>query len=323
MASGASPPLPTVLVLRWLTPTFDAVLSARFNLLKSYESPLSHDAFLASPAAASASAAIVSGGGAVDAALLDLLPSLRCVVTTSAGVNHIDFAECTRRGVAVANAGTVYSVDVADYAVGLLLDVLRRVSESERFLRGGLWPIKGEYPLGYKLGGKRVGIVGLGSIGSEIAKRLEAFCCIISYLSRRPKPNVSYKYFSNICDLAAECDILVVSCALNSETRHIINKDVMQSLGRDGVIINVGRGALIDEEELVHHLMQGELGGAGLDVFENEPSVPKELFSMDNVVLSPHLAVHTPESFSGLLQLIIENLEAFFSNKPLITQVFE
>lgn len=172
-----------------------------------------------------------------------------------------------------------------------------------------------------QLGGKRVGIVGLGSIGSLIAKRLEAFGCVISYNSRKEKPSVSYKFFPTVYDLATECDVLILSCAFTNETRHIVNKDVMHALGKDGVIINISRGGVIDEEELVKCLMQGEIKGAGLDVFENEPSVPKELFTMDNVVLSPHRAVFTTDSSSDLLELIIANLEAFFSNKPLISPV--
>ncbi|XP_008783586.3 glyoxylate/hydroxypyruvate reductase HPR3-like [Phoenix dactylifera] len=313
-------PRPPVLLLRRVAPAYDAAVSEKFHLLRPWESPLPRDQFLAAHAG-SVRALLISGLVTLDAATLDALPRLGCVVTTSAGVNHIDLAACARRGIAVANAGTVFSPDAADYAVGLLIDVLRRVSASDRYVRRGLWPVKGDYPLGFKLGSKRVGIVGLGSIGSQTAKRLEAFGCTILYYSRKNKPSVPYKYLPNVCDLAAESDVLVVSCALTSETHHIINKDVMAALGKEGIIINVGRGPLVDEDELVRRLMQGELGGAGLDVFENEPAVPKELFLMDNVVLSPHRAVFTSESFADLGQLLAANLEAFFSNRPLLTPV--
>uniref|UniRef100_A0A453AAY2 D-isomer specific 2-hydroxyacid dehydrogenase NAD-binding domain-containing protein n=1 Tax=Aegilops tauschii subsp. strangulata TaxID=200361 RepID=A0A453AAY2_AEGTS len=246
---------------------------------------------------------------------------LRCVLTTGAGIDHIDLAECARRGVAVANSGEVFSTDVADYAVGLLLDVLRRVSAAERYVRRGSWPVQGDYPLGSKLGGKRVGIIGLGNIGSRIAKRLEAFGCIIHYNSRKPKDSVSYKYFPNVHELAAESDVLVVACALNKATRHIVNKDVLEALGKDGVVVNIGRGANIDEAELVIALREGKIAGAGLDVFEHEPKVPAELFSMENVVLSRHVAVLTEESRSDLRAHTIGNLEAFFSGQPLLTPV--
>lgn len=177
--------------------------------------------------------------------------------------------------------------------------------------------------MGSKLGGKRVGIVGLGSIGLEVAKRLEAFGCIILYNSRRKKANISYPFYSNVCELAANSNALIICCALTDETRHMINKEVMKALGKEGVIINIGRGAIIDEKELVQCLVQGEIGGAGLDVFENEPDVPKELFTLDNVVLSPHVAVFTQESFSDLYDLMVGNLEAFFSNKTLLSPVLD
>ena len=172
-----------------------------------------------------------------------------------------------------------------------------------------------------QLGGKRVGIVGLGNIGSEIAKRLVAFGCRIAYNSRSKKSSVSFPYYANICNLAANSDILIICCALTKETHHLIDKDVMTALGKEGVIINVGRGALVNEKELVQCLVQGQIRGAGLDVFENEPDVPKELFELENVVLSPHKAIATLESLTSLQELIVGNLEAFFSNKPLLSPI--
>ncbi|CAL5036086.1 unnamed protein product [Urochloa decumbens] len=266
-------------------------------------------------------AAVIVGGRSVrvDASFLDATPSIAFVFSTGAGVDHIDLRECARRGVAVANSGTVYSADVADHAVGMLIDVLRRISAAERFVRSGLWPAHGEYPLGTKVRGKRVGIIGLGNIGSLIAKRLEAFGCVIYYNSRKQNDSVSYKYFSSVHDLAAESDVLVVACALNKDTRHIVNKDVLEALGKDGIIINIGRGANVDEKELIRALKQGRIAGAGLDVFENEPKVPAELFSMDNVVMTNHVAVFTSESRAEVRDTTISNLEAFFSGEPLLT----
>lgn len=172
-----------------------------------------------------------------------------------------------------------------------------------------------------QLGGKRVGIVGLGNIGSEVAKRLVAFGCGIAYNSRKKRSSVSFPYYADVCHLAANSDILVICCALTSETHHIINKDVMTALGKEGVIINVGRGSLINQKELVQFLVEGQIRGAGLDVFENEPIVPRELLELDNVVLSPHNAVVTPEAFEAMQELAIANLEAFFSNKPLLSPI--
>ncbi|EES10400.1 hypothetical protein BDA96_06G015200 [Sorghum bicolor] len=330
MASGGEPPATKVVLL--LVPhmdaSFHAALRGRFRVLdffaSSERSPL--PAFLAAAAAAPEPprAAIVVGAGLipVDAAFLDAVPSLRCVTCLAAGVDFIDLDECARRGVVVANSGRVFSADVADHAVGLLIDVLRRVSAAERFVRRGLWRVQGDgYPLGSKIGGRRVGIVGLGNIGSQIAKRLQALGCTVFYNSRTRKDSVPYRYFTSVHDLAAESDVLVVACALNKATRHIVGKDVLEALGKDGVIVNISRGANVDQAELVRALQEGRIAGAGLDVFENEPGAPGELFSMDNVVMTPHVAVFTAESMSDLRDHTIANLEAFFSGEPLLTPV--
>lgn len=155
----------------------------------------------------------------------------------------------------------------------------------------------------------------------EVAKRLESFGCIMSYNSRKQKTGLTYPFYSNLCDLASTSDALIICCGLTDETRHMINKEVMLALGKDGVIVNIGRGAIIDEKEMVQLLVKGELGGAGLDVFENEPDVPKELIGLDNVVMTPHSAALTPESFLVLCELVVGNLEAFFSSRPLLSQV--
>ncbi|KAK4728633.1 hypothetical protein R3W88_021621 [Solanum pinnatisectum] len=237
------------------------------------------------------------GSTPVTSETLDKYPNLECIVGTSAGFDNFDLAECRRRGIHVTTAGDSFADNVADFAGGLLIDVLRRV------------------------GGKRVGIVGLGSIGSRIGKRLEAFGCSIAYTSKRMKPNVPFCFHSNIHDLAINSDVLILCCSLTKETHHIVGKEVLTALGKEGVVINVGCGALVDEKELVQFLKRGEIGGAGLDVYENDPHVPKELFVLDNVVMSPHIAVSTPESFEALEELFTYNIQAFFSNKPLQAQI--
>ncbi|KAK0581575.1 hypothetical protein LWI29_015317 [Acer saccharum] len=254
------------------------LVSEQFKLLKAWESPFPLEEFLISNSQ-SIQAILSAGYAPVTLEILRLLPSLRLVVTASAGVNHINLPECHRRGIAVTNSGNVFSDDCADAAVGLLIDVCRKVSAADRYMRQGLWMSRGDYALGSKLGGKRIGIVGLGKIGLEVAKMLEAFGCTIL--------------------------------------------QVLLALGKNGVIVNIGRGAIINEKELVRCLVEGEIGGAGLDVFENEPNVPQELFAMDNVVMSPHNAVFTTESFMALCELVVGNLEAFFTNKPLLSPVID
>ncbi|KAI3727558.1 hypothetical protein L6452_16174 [Arctium lappa] len=269
----------------------------------------------------SARAVIVLGSSPLKSEHLDQYPSVEIVVGTSAGVDHIDLAECRRRNIHVTGAGDAFSEDVADYAIALLLNVLRRVSAADRYVRAGLWPVNGDYPLGNKLGGKRVGIVGLGSIGAMVGKRLEPFGSIIAYTSRNKKSQILYPFYSTVLELATVSDALIVCCSLTDKTHHIVNHEVLTALGKKGIIVNIGRGAIVDEKELVNLLVGGEFGGAGLDVYENEPEVPKELFTMDNVVLSPHKAGMTPESFQALKDVVIGNIKAFFSNKPLLSEV--
>lgn len=295
--------------------------SQKFKLLKAYESPLSTDLFLQTHAQ-STKAVICYGKSPITSNILCLLPSLQLVVTASTGFNHIDLPECRRRGIAVVNTADVFSEDTADTGVGLLIDVLRRISAGDRFVRSGNWPTNRRYSLGSQLGGKHVGIVGLGNIGLKVATRLEAFGCKISYNSRQKK-QVPYNFYPNVCELASNCNILVICCTLTVETRHMIDKDVLKALGKDGILINIARGPIVDEKELVKFLVEGEIAGAGLDVFENEPKVPQELYSMDNVVLTPHRAAFTEEAFSSAFQIVLANLEAFFSNKPLISPVID
>lgn len=169
--------------------------------------------------------------------------------------------------------------------------------------------------------GKTIGIIGLGRIGMSIAKRAEAFGCPISYYSRSEKPNTGYKHYSNLLDLAANCHVLIVACPLTNETRHIVNRDVLDALGPKGVLVNIGRGPHVDEPELVAALREGRLGGAALDVYEHEPHVPEELFGMDNVVLVPHVGSATNETRNAMADLVLGNLEAHVMNKPLLTPV--
>ncbi|KAJ1269811.1 hypothetical protein BS78_06G006400 [Paspalum vaginatum] len=337
-AAGVTKPATVFLIIRRMEASLYAALAAlrqRYRVLDFFASTEPLPAFLAAAAAAVASgaaspprAAVVGGAGParVDAAFLDAFPSVRCVISLAAGVDFIDLDECARRGVAVANSGRVYSADVADHAVGLLLQVLRRVSAADRFVRRGLWPASvqggGEYPLGSKLGGKRVGVVGLGNIGSLIARRLQALGCVVSYNSRRARGDaVPYKYFPSVRDLAADSDVLVLACALTKDTRRCVNREVLDALGEGGVVVNISRGGNVDQAELVGALRDGRIAGAGLDVFESEPNVPPELCDMDNVVMTTHAGAFTKESMVDLGDLTIANLEAFFAGKPVLTPV--
>ncbi|KAI9073913.1 hypothetical protein K1719_044125 [Acacia pycnantha] len=283
-------------------PIIESLYSHNFHFLNPKTSSLPLHQFLTADNRhpSSIRAVLCCTRSPVSGEVLQLLPSVALVHTSSVGLNHIDLAECRRRGIQVASVGNLYAEDVADMAVGLLIDVGAKISTASRRVRSRVGSGAVHFPTRFKLRGKRVGIVGLGSIGKETAKRLEAFGCIISYTSKNKKPLVSYPFYESILELASGSD----------------NGD-----GKEGIIVNVGRGSLIDEKELVKCLVEREIGGAGLDVFENEPHVPKELFELDNVVLSPHAAVHTNESMMATSELMAANLEAFFSNKPLLTPV--
>nr|XP_043622749.1 glyoxylate/hydroxypyruvate reductase HPR3-like [Erigeron canadensis] len=314
--------LPVVLLLGppVIFKTYESQFSEKFRFLKPWESLMPLHQFF-STQAGFVQAVFCSGSHSITSDILQSLPELHFIMTSSAGLDHIDLHECRRRGVKVSNAGTIFSEDVADLAVGLLVDVLRKITAANRFVKAGLWHQNGDYPLGHKLGGRRVGIVGMGSIGLDVAKRLNALGCIISYTSRNKKPHVTFPFCTDIHELAANCEVLVICCALTDQTRHMIDRSVMLALGKDGIIVNIARGATINEKDLVECLLKGEIAGAGLDVFENEPDVPEELFRLDSVVMTPHHAVMTAESMRDLYELVVGNLDAFFSNKPLMFQV--
>ncbi|KAJ8550822.1 hypothetical protein K7X08_000192 [Anisodus acutangulus] len=199
-----------------------------------------------------------------------------------------------------------------------MLSVLRRICECDRYVKKGLWKA-GDCELTSKFSGKTVGIIGLGRIGLAIAKRAEAFSCPISYYARSVKPNTNYKYYPTVVELATNCEILVVACALTPETHYIVNREVIDALGAKGILINIGRGPHVDEKEMVSVLLDGRLGGAELDVFENEPEVPDKLFGLENVVLFPHVSSGTQETRKEMLTLSL--VEAYFQNKSLLTPV--
>lgn len=173
----------------------------------------------------------------------------------------------------------------------------------------------------FQFSGKSIGIIGLGRIGSAIAKRAEAFGCNVSYNSRTQKTNVHYKFHPNVIDLATNCEILIVACNLTEESRHIVNRKVIEALGPKGTLVNIGRGSLVDEPELVSALLDGRLGGAGIDVYENEPYVPEKLFRLPNVVLLAHIASDTVTTCKAMCDIVLANLEAHFLGRPLLTPV--
>jgi hydroxypyruvate reductase 2 len=301
-----------------MSPYLEQELDRRFKLFRFWNVP-NKEEFLKEKSA-SIRAVVGSATAGADAELIDALPRLEIVACFSVGLDKVDLGKCKEKGIRVSNTPDVLTDDVADLAIGLMLTTLRRICESDQYVRSGLWK-RGDFKLTTKFSGKTVGIIGMGRIGMAIAKRAEAFSCPVSYYSRSQKPDTKYKYFPSVVELASNCHILVVACPLTAETRHIINREVIDALGPKGVLINIGRGPHVDESELVSALVEGRLGGAGLDVFENEPEVPEKLFGLDNVVLTPHVGSGTVETRKTMADLVIGNLEAHFLNKPLLTPV--
>jgi lactate dehydrogenase-like 2-hydroxyacid dehydrogenase len=238
------------------------------------------------------------------------------------GYDGIPVEYARSKGIPVTNTPEVLNDDVADLAIGLMIMTARRLVVTDRYVRAGRWPREGEYPLApQRASGKRVGILGMGRIGKEIGKRAEAMNNKIAYHSRKPVADVHYRYYADLVELARNSDFLIVIIPSTPQTQKIVSKDVIEALGPNGILVNVARGAVVDEDALVAALVSGKLGGAGLDVFINEPQVPEVLFGMDNVVLEPHVGSATLETRRAMSQLVLDNLDAQFAGKPLLTEI--
>ncbi|KAK4482035.1 hypothetical protein RD792_012957 [Penstemon davidsonii] len=309
-----------VLQTRPLSNYLQQQLTNRYTLFKLWQVPPDSRREFLDKHSDLIKAVVGNGVTGADAELIDSLPHLEIVASHSSGLDKIDLDKCREKGIRVTYTPDALTDEVADMAILLTLATARRICEADRYVRNGEWK-NADFKLTTKLSGKSVGIIGLGRIGSAISKRAEAFGCSIGYHSRSRKTNSRYKYYPSMIDLAKDSEILIVACALTHETRHIVNRDVINALGSKGIIVNIGRGSHIDEVELISALVEGRLGGAGLDVLEHEPEVPDLLRGLDNVVLSPHVAASTVETRKAMADLVVENLEAHFTNKPLLTPV--
>ncbi len=261
-----------------------------------------------------------SGFTGLSAQVIDALPKLEIVASFGVGVDAVDFDATRRRGIVVTNTPDVLNDCVADLALGLMIAAARRIPQGDAFTRAGKW-LQGNMPLAMRVTGARLGILGLGRIGRAIAKRAAGFDMQVAYHSRRPVADVPYRYYDKLVDLARDSDFLVVIAPGGKETFHIVDEAVMRALGTKGVLVNVARGSLVDEQALLRVLQEGALGGAALDVFEDEPRVPEAFFTLDNVVLSPHVGSGTHHTRKAMGDLTVDNLIAYFSGKPVLTPV--
>jgi lactate dehydrogenase-like 2-hydroxyacid dehydrogenase len=264
----------------------------------------------------------ISTMGAVGckADLMDALPKAEIIACFGVGVDAIDLKAAKERKIAVTNTPDVLTECVADLGMSLLLAAARQIPQGDRYVRDGKW-LKGNYPLCQHVGGRTLGIVGFGRIGQAVAKRAEAFGVTVVYHSRHKNPALAHRYYDNVKAMAADVDYLMLTLPGGAETRHLVNAAVLQALGSEGTLINIARGSIVDEKALVQALKSGTLGAAALDVFEAEPKVPEELLALDNVVLQPHQGSATHDTRAAMGQLVIDNLEAHFAGKPLLTRV--
>lgn len=262
-----------------------------------------------------------SGAALVDAELLAALPAVEIIANMGVGYEAVDIEAARARGIIVTNAGNVNAVDVAEHAFGLILDVTRGISAGDRYVREGRWASEGRTGLTRRLSGRRLGVLGLGNIGLEIARRAEAFAMPVAYHNRKRRQDVPYRYVASAVELAREVDVLAVATPGGTGTRHLVDHAVLDALGPDGILINIARGSVVDEPALIEALADGRLAGAGLDVFEAEPHVPDALRAMPNVVLQPHQGGATREGVAAAIDLMVANLQAHFAGEPVVNRV--
>ena len=259
----------------------------------------------------------------INDALLARLPQLEIVASFGVGYDHIDAAAAAKRGIVVTHTPGVLTEEVADTALGLLLCTVRELPQAERYLRAGKW-LEREYPLTKaSLRNRSVGLVGMGRIGRAIARRLEAFGVPIAYHARQPRPDLAYRHYPDLIEMARAVDVLLVIVPGGPTTRNLIDAKVLEALGPEGILINMARGSVVDEPALIEALKQGKIMAAGLDVFAKEPHVPKELIAMENVVLFPHLGSASKFTREKMDQLMVDNILAWAAGKPPLTPVPE
>lgn len=297
-------------------------LEPHTNLHKVFEAK-DREAFLSEIASKVRGLAVAYTANKVDGAFMSRFPKLEIVSSFGVGYDHIDAKWAGEHGIIVTNTPDVLNEEVADTALGLLLCTVREFPQAERYLRAGKWE-KAGYPLSKAtLRDRTVGMVGMGRIGKAIARRLDAFGVPVVYHSRNPQSGIGYKYYPDLLAMARDVDTLMVIVPGGAATRNLINKQVLEALGPNGILINMARGSVVDEPALIEALKSKTIMAAGLDVFVNEPHVPAELIAMDNVVLFPHLGSASEYTRRAMDQLVVDNLLAWFSGKPPLTPVPE
>ncbi len=312
---------PEILAPGRLLDSVERALDAHFTVHRLY---LRDDPAATLAALAPHIRGIAAGGhAAVDRALIDALPHLEIIANFGVGYDNVDAKHAASKGIIVTNTPDVLTEEVADTALGLLLMTVREFPAAERHLRAGHWPA-GPYPLTKgTLRDRTVGIVGLGRIGKAIARRLEAFGVPVVYHNRRPQDGVDYRYYADLLAMARDVDTLISVLPGGASTDKLIGRPVLDALGPRGILINIGRGTVVDEEALIEALAAKRIQAAGLDVFEKEPQVPAALMALGNAVLLPHVGSASLHTRDAMGQRVVDNLVAWASGKPPISPVSE
>ncbi len=292
-----------------LLPQLEAALSAEYDLCPLWQQAPQDD-FL-EQRGHEFTALVTSAKTGASTTLINALPALKVISVFGVGYDAVDVATAQQRSIQVGYTPEVLNDCVADTAMGLLIDVARQFSASDRYLRAGQW-LKAPFPLTTRVSGKRLGIFGLGRIGQTIARRASGFDMEIRYHNRRQNPDLPYAYEPTLASLAEWCDFLMAASSGGAETRHLISSDILKKLGPKSFLINISRGSVIDEQALIEALEQGVIAGAGLDVYADEPNVPERLRRLDNAVLLPHLASATHETRQAMADLVFDNLGSYF-----------
>jgi lactate dehydrogenase-like 2-hydroxyacid dehydrogenase len=313
---------PDILMMGPPKPTIEKGLAALFNVHRSPDAN-DRDAVVASLADRLRYIAVTFSNQKVDEALMARLPHLEIVSSFGVGYDHMDPKAAAARGIILTNTPEVLNEEVADTALGLLLCTVRELPQADRHLRAGKWPA-GNYRLTpATLRDRTVGMVGMGRIGKAIARRIEAFGVPVVYHTRTPQPDLSYRHYPKLVDMARDVDTLIVIVPGGPGTRNLINAEVLAALGPRGILINMARGSVVDEPALIRALKDRTIFSAGLDVYAKEPQVPPELIEMDNIVLFPHLGSGSEWTRTKMDQLVVDNLASWLAGKGPLTPVAE
>jgi hydroxypyruvate reductase len=264
-------------------------------------------------------ATITAGGTPLGGEAMDLMPKLGAIVCYGTGYDGVDLAAAATRRIIVAHSPGANAASVADIAVTLMLAAVRRLPVADQYVRSGDWAAAKPSPMMRPqagMRGRKVGVYGMGEIGRKIAARVAAFETEVGYFSRS-KYDLPYQFFPSLEALSDWCSVLMIAVRAGPDTHHVVNADVLKKLGRDGYVVNISRGSVIDEEALVSALADQTIAGAGLDVYAGEPHPPGALTAFPNIVLTPHIGGHTLESHVAMQDCVIANLEAYFAGKPL------